>query len=335
MQRIDEVKLDYSDVLLRPKRSRLVSRSEVTLTRKFKFPHSAIEWEGIPLIASNMSTIGTFPVAKIFSSYKMLTCMHKHYTLDDWSDARWGDEDGLNWNYVIPSMGTGKSDWWNIAQLARSDYLMWLCLDVANGYSESFVKNVITARKTYPNAIIIAGNVATPEMTEELILRGADIVKVGIGPGSACTTRKVTGVGYPQLSAVLECADAAHGLDGHIIADGGCTTPGDIAKAFCAGADFVMLGGMLAGHDETGTEFFGMSSNHAQEKHNGGLKDYRASEGRKVEVEPKGPLKDTIKEILGGLRSACTYIGARELRHAPKCATFVRTTHQYNTMYGT
>ena len=331
MQRIDEVKLDYSDVLLRPKRSRLVSRSEVTLARKFKFPHSPYTWEGIPLIASNMSTIGTFRVASIFAEYEMLTCLHKHYSVVDWRDAP-----PLPWKHVIASMGTQEEDWQKIHTLHyENKSLMWLCLDVANGYSEAFIKNVIKARKTYPTAIIIAGNVATPEMTEELILRGADIVKVGIGPGSACTTRKVTGVGYPQLSAVLECADAAHGLDGHIIADGGCTTPGDIAKAFCAGADFVMLGGMLAGHDETGTEFFGMSSNHAQEKHNGGLKEYRASEGRKVEVEPKGPIKDTIKEILGGLRSACTYIGARELRHAPKCATFVRTTHQYNTMYGT
>ena len=332
MQRVEELKLDYSDVLLRPKRSRLVSRSEVTLTRKFKFPHSEHSWEGIPLIAANMSTIGTFKVAKIFAEHKMLTCVHKHYSLSEWAEA---NIDGLKWEYTIPSVGTGPKDWNRFTLLSGGGNLKWICLDVANGYSEEFARHVSMVRTKNPEAIIIAGNVATPEMTEELILRGADIVKVGIGPGSACTTRKVTGVGYPQLSAVLECSDAAHGLDGHIIADGGCTTPGDVAKAFCAGADFVMLGGMLAGHDETGTSFYGMSSDYAQEKYYGELKDYRASEGREIEyVEPKGPLKNTIKEILGGLRSACTYIGARELRHAPKCATFVRTTRQYNTMYG-
>ena len=332
MQRVEELKLGYSDVLIRPKRSRLVSRSEVTLTRHFKFPHASYTWEGIPLIASNMSTIGTFEVAKIFAEYQMLTCVHKHYSVEEWAEANIA---GLDWQYTIPSVGTGPKDWDRFTLHTNAGYMKWICLDVANGYSEEFVKRVHMARTENPDAIIIAGNVATPEMTEELILRGADIVKVGIGPGSACTTRKVTGVGYPQLSAVLECSDAAHGLDGHIIADGGCTTPGDVAKAFCAGADFVMLGGMLAGHDETGTSFYGMSSDYAQEKHYGELKEYRASEGREIEfVEPKGPLKNTIKEILGGLRSACTYIGARELRHAPKCATFVRTTRQYNTMYG-
>ena len=113
---------------------------------------------------------------------------------------------------------------------------------------------VAQVRAEFPNHTILAGNVVTGEMVEELILSGADIIKVGIGPGSVCTTRKKTGVGYPQLSAVLECADAAHGLGGHIISDGGCTCPGDVAKAFGAGADFVMMGGMLAGHDQSGGE---------------------------------------------------------------------------------
>ncbi|KKM86566.1 hypothetical protein LCGC14_1277680 [marine sediment metagenome] len=340
----NDVKLDYNNVLLRPKRSRLLSRSEVTLTRKFKFPHSPEEWEGVPIVVSNMHSIGTFPVARLLGvEYQMLTCIHKHYTLEQWIQAC---EGGLDWNHAIPSMGIGKPDWKKIesiysdgfAPIIRNEirtFFKWLCLDVANGYSQPFAENVERARNEYPESIIIAGNVATAEMTEALILHGADIVKVGIGPGSACTTRKVTGVGYPQLSAVIECADAAHGLDGHIMADGGCNDPGDVAKAFCAGADFVMLGGMLAGHDETGSEFYGMSSNKAQEKYGGELKDYRASEGREVTVERKGPLKDTIREILGGLRSACTYIGATELKHAPKCATFVRTEQQYNTVYGT
>lgn len=336
-----DVKLDYDNVLLQPKRSRLLSRSEVTLTRKFKFPHSSQTWEGVPIVAANMATIGTFQVASVFDSYDMLTCIHKHYSKDEWDDKLWKDDSPADrikiWYNIIPSMGTSRADWekmhWINVGLAQGTQ-RFLCLDVANGYSEAFIENVARARAIYPDMIIIAGNVATPEMTEELILRGADIVKVGIGPGSACTTRKVTGVGYPQLSAVIECSDAAHGLDGHIMADGGCTTSGDVAKAFCAGADFVMLGGMLAGHDETGTDFYGMSSNKAQMENGGELKDYRASEGRELTVEAKGPLKDTIREILGGVRSACTYIGARELKHAPKCATFVRVERQYNTMYG-
>ena len=339
----NDVKLDYNNVLLRPKRSRLLSRSEVTLTRHFKFPHSPETWEGVPIVAANMDTIGTFHVAKILIEYQMLTCIHKHYTIEEWSQAM---DDGFDWDYGIPSMGIGKPDWKKMetmymrgfAPIIRDKirtFFKWLCLDVANGYSQPFAENVERARNEYPESIIIAGNVATPEMTEELILRGADIVKVGIGPGSACTTRKITGVGYPQLSAVIECADAAHGVDGHIMADGGCTTSGDVAKAFCGGADFVMLGGMFSGADETGTDFYGMSSNKAQEKYGGELKDYRASEGKELTVKRKGPLKDIIKEILGGVRSACTYIGATELKHAPKCATFVRTERQYNTIYGT
>jgi GMP reductase len=202
-------------------------------------------------------------------------------------------------------------------------------------------------------------------MTEELILAGADIVKVGIGPGSVCTTRIQTGVGYPQLSAVIECADAAHGLGGHIIADGGCTCPGDVAKAFAAGADFVMLGGMLAGHDEGGgdiitktyltneidteglygdigsqikvdkqfVQFYGMSSKSANDKHFGGLKDYRSSEGRTVLVPYRGAVANTVQEILGGVRSTCTYVGAKKIKQLPKCATFIRCTQTHNSVY--
>lgn len=330
------IKLDYDNVLLQPKRSRLLSRSEVTLSRTFKFPHSPLVWEGVPIVASNMSMIGTFPVARILAEYQMLTCIHKHYSLTEWVEPlQYGQ--ALRGSLMI-SLGINQSDFDKFKKITKMFQgtvgPCFVCLDVANGYSEAFAKAVGHLRTEYPDWIIVAGNVATPEMTEELILRGADIVKVGIGPGSACTTRKVTGVGYPQLSAVIECSDAAHGLDGHIMADGGCTTSGDVAKAFCGGADFVMLGGMLAGHDETGLEFYGMSSNKAQMENGGELKDYRASEGRELIIEAKGPLKDTIREILGGVRSACTYIGARELKHAPKCATFVRVERQYNTMYG-
>tara|TARA_R110002110_G_scaffold143724_4_gene332614 strand:- start:389 stop:1069 length:681 start_codon:yes stop_codon:yes gene_type:complete len=218
--------------------------------------------------------------------------------------------------------------------------IKFLCIDVANGYSQRFATTVEQIREKYPELIIIAGNVVTGEMTEELILSGADIVKVGIGPGSVCTTRIKTGVGYPQLSAIIECADAAHGLGGHIIADGGCSSSGDVAKAFGAGADFVMLGGMLAGHDEGGGEvvdgnvqFYGMSSDTANIKHFGGLKDYRSSEGRTVRLPYKGAIKDTVQDILGGIRSACTYAGARKLKDLSKCTTFIRVNNQYNRIF--
>ena len=182
-------------------------------------------------------------------------------------------------------------------------------------------------------------------MTEALILAGADIVKVGIGPGSVCTTRKVAGVGYPQLSAIAECSDAAHGLNGHVKSDGGCSSPGDVSKAFAAGADFVMLGGMLAGHDESGGEliegddgeeyksFYGMSSAKAMETHYGEVAKHRAPEGKEVRVPYRGPLEVTIQSILGGLRSACSYVGARRIKDLPKCTTFIRVSMTTNEVF--
>merc|ERR1712217_397776 len=217
-------------------------------------------------------------------------------------------------------------------------------VDVANGYAEAFVQCIRDLRKRFPEVTIMAGNVVTKEMTEELIFSGADIVKVGIGPGSVCTTRKQTGVGYPQLSAVLECADGAHGLGGRIISDGGCTCPGDVAKACGAGADFVMLGGMLAGHEECAGEvvqegddyfkvFYGMSSDTAMKKHAGGVAEYRSSEGKTVKVPYRGPIDETVRDIMGGMRSACTYIGADKIEELPTRTTFIRVTQQLNTVF--
>jgi GMP reductase len=243
------------------------------------------------------------------------------------------------------STGTGDLDLGKINQIFDTySGLKFLCIDVANGYSEQFVDFVQNARNQFPDKVIIAGNVVTGEMVEELLLAGADIVKVGIGPGSVCTTRLKTGVGYPQLSAIIECADAAHGIGGQIISDGGCTTPGDVAKAFGAGADFVMLGGMLAGHDESGgqiverdgkqyKQFYGMSSTTAMEKHVGGVADYRASEGKTVEVEYRGPVEKTVQDILGGVRSTCTYVGAAKLKELTKRTTFIRVREQENKFY--
>lgn len=344
MPRIDnDVKLDFKDVLVRPKRSTLKSRSEVDLCRSFIFRNSGQTYDGVPVMAANMDTVGTFEMAKSFARSKCFVCIHKHYSVDAWKEFATENEGILE--HVAASTGTGEGDLKKLCDIIKAvPNIKYICVDVANGYSEHFVQFVRDVRKTFPKHTIMAGNVVTGEMVEELILSGADIIKVGIGPGSVCTTRKKTGVGYPQLSAVLECADAAHGLGGHIISDGGCTCPGDVAKAFGAGADFVMLGGMFAGHTESGGEmieengkkfklFYGMSSATAMKKHAGGVAEYRASEGKTVQIEYKGDVDATLQDILGGLRSTCTYVGAAKLKELSRRTTFIRVTQQLNEVF--
>lgn len=484
-----ELKLDFKDVLFKPKRSTLTSRKEVDLTRSLTLPHSNQIWKGIPIVAANMDTVGTIQAGQILTSMRMMVCLHKHYTEDEYVDlygwvyAKQGSEYSQYWAY---SMGISDEEFDQLCRIQHktSGKINTVCIDVANGYTERFIEFVSKVRKRFPQITIIAGNVVTAEVTEQLILAGADIVKVGIGSGcfvagtpiltdkglkpieevevgdkvmthmgreravtntfthmnknllfnvneikatpnhefyvvhksdvdklffnggsiheyakwvradeltysyylleaplyllaeitklgtesnpsgiaydleveedhsytvgerrrivhnSACTTRIQAGVGYPQLSAVIECADAAHGLGGRIMSDGGCTCPGDVAKAFGGGADFVMLGGMLAGHnenirfDDSGNSiFYGMSSETAMSKYHGGINNYRSSEGRTVVLEPRGAIKDTLQDILGGIRSTCTYIGAQELRELSKCTTFIRVSQQYNPVY--
>jgi len=337
MRILDDVKLDFKDVLFVPKRSTLRSRSDVDLNRNYVFKHSQQTFSGVPIMASNMDGVGTFEMANALQSFPLFTCLVKSYGLPDWNTYQDFDE-----NYTAISTGIGENDWTRLQSvLIAHSRIKYICIDIANGYSEYFGDFVARVRAKYPDKTIIAGNVVTADMTQELILRGADIVKVGIGPGSVCTTRKQTGVGYPQLSAIIECSDAAHGLGGHIIADGGCTNPGDVAKAFGGGADFVMLGGMLAGHNEGGGEvkdglvtFYGMSSDTAMEKHSGGVAQYRSSEGKTVSVPYRGAVENTVLDILGGLRSTCTYVGASTLKQLSKCTTFARVTQQLNTVYG-
>lgn len=372
----NDLKLDYKDVLIRPKRSTLKSRSEVTLERDFTFRNYTpdfpvnlqnLHYRGVPIMAANMDGVGTFAMADVLGAQGIFTCLVKTYTAEELIDFYYGLGSNRT-DYVAMSIGTSEADFEKLCTVYDKveDNLKYVCMDIANGYSNHFAQHVKKVRERFPHLVIIAGNVVTGEMTEELILNGADIVKVGIGPGSVCTTRIQTGVGYPQLSAVIECADAAHGLGGHIIADGGCTCPGDVAKAFAAGADFVMLGGLLAGHNEGGGEivskwyetgelipvkgkkvtefipkreqkqfvqFYGMSSKSANEKHFGGLKDYRSSEGRTVLVPYRGAVENTVQDILGGVRSACTYAGAVKLKHLSKCTTFVRCTQTHNGVY--
>jgi len=373
--RIDnDIKLDYSDVLIRPKRSTLKSRKQVRLERTFKFRNSKAEYEGVPIMAANMDGVGTFKMADTLAEQNIFTCLVKTYSVDELVEFFNIDYFGKpfqteRFKYTAMSIGTSEADFEKLTEVYKTvaeGRLKYVCMDIANGYSDHFAQHVRKVRENFPEVVIIAGNVVTGEMTEELILAGADIVKVGIGPGSVCTTRIQTGVGYPQLSAVIECADAAHGLGGHIIADGGCTCPGDVAKAFAGGADFVMLGGMLAGHNEGGgdvifkhyetnelvyelgnhlekhtkkieskqfVKFYGMSSDAANTKHFGGLKDYRSSEGREVLVPYRGAVATTIQDLLGGIRSTCTYAGAMKLKQLSKCTTFVRCTQQFNAVY--
>lgn len=363
--------LSFDRVFIKPKRSALPSRNLV-IERTFRFKHSGNVWTGVPIIAANMDHTGTVDMLNALNGYNAMTALHKFHGLEDMLDVV---NDGRSYNMWY-SIGMCENDFNQLdtfsflIKQANAQYRPNICIDVANGYTEKFVEFVATVREKYPNSTIMAGNVASYEMTEQLILSGADIVKVGIGPGSVCTTRRMTGVGAPQLSAIDECADAAHGLGGMICADGGCRHPGDIAKAYAAGADFVMLGGMLAGHDECdgeliyddagplsetivenpnfdpekknryirgfienvpiGMKFHGMSSKEAQEEHYGGVRSYRAAEGKEVVVPYRGSVQDTFQEILGGLRSTMTYIGAWRLKDIPKCATLVLTNEQLN-----
>lgn len=364
---IQDTKLDFDDVLIRPKRSTLKSRAEVCITRNFSFKYSPRELLCVPMVIANMDTVGTIPMAKALAKQQVITCLHKHYSPADYITL-YTDPSVINKNLIFYSVGTGHKDIEKMTEVfnqirQNNDNLPNICVDVANGYTEQFVKTVSHIRKLYEEVIIIAGNVVTPEMTEELIIHGkVDIVKVGIGSGSVCTTRLKTGVGYPQLSAVMECADAAHGLGGHICSDGGCKVVGDVCKAFGANSDFVMLGSMFAGCDEcegdwsyeyltslgnwqpidpknnnearkVSLKYYGMSSKDAMDKHHNGIAGYRTAEGKSVTVPYKGKAEDVLKDICGGIRSSCTYIGANKIKDFGKKTTFILVNDTHNRVY--
>jgi len=327
--RIEEgIKLDFDDVLIRPKRSDAPSRKSVELIRTFKMLHTGNLFSCLPIISANLDTVGTFAMAKALAKQQACCALHKFYSLDDLV-CFFKRPVSM---YSFFTLGIKDEDLTKLTTLtAQTGNLPQICIDAANGNTRYFVDRVRLVRKLYPNCILMAGNVATPEMVQELILEGADIVKVGIGNGSHCTTRLMTGIGYPQLSAIIECSDAAHGLGGLVCSDGGCKTSGDIAKAFGAGADFIMLGGMLAGTEECegewteeGLKVYGMSSKTAQEKYYGGVPDYATSEGLCSIIPAKGPVSNMLAEITGGLRSACTYVGTEKLKDFSKCCSFIR-----------
>lgn len=340
----EDIKLNFDDVLMEPKRSTLSSRRDVDMTRKFTFRNSGKVMNFTPIFASNMDGVGTFSMAKVLQKHQMMTVITKSTTVEQWREAV---GTGLRLQSVSVCTGTNKiwdpeaADYKNMQDVLSSfpDVKM-ITIDVANAYHQNFVDFIKQVRDEYPEKVIVAGNVVTPEMVEELIINGADMVKIGIGPGSVCTTRTMTGIGVPQFSAIVECADAANGVDGHIMADGGCVWPGDIAKAFGGGAHAVMIGGMLAGHDESEqpvvdgkVEFYGMSSDRAREKHGKRKDGYRGNEGRWISLPHRGAVEPTVEDILGGVRSSATYIGARRLKDMPKCATFVRVENNINRVY--
>jgi len=340
MKILDDVKLDFSDVLLLPKRSEYSSRSEVSLERVFKFKYSPYSWIGVPIMVANMDTTGTIEMALELQKHKVLTCLHKYYKADDLKNK------SLDPEYFAVSTGINDIDLENLYKIMEVVEPKFICIDVANGYMTRFVERCAQIREKYPDKILIAGNVCTSEGVLQLIINGkVDIVKVGIGSGSCCTTRKQTGIGMPQLSAVIECADTAHGLNAHIISDGGLQVIGDFSKAYASGADFVMSGSMFAGHNESGGElitdetgnkfkvFYGMSSTTAMEKYSGGVAKYRSSEGKTVKINYRGPVENTILDIQGGIRSCMTYLGAKKIKDIPKCATFVRVNRQLNQVY--
>jgi len=365
MRIYDDIQLDYCDVLLRPKRSALASRSDVKIEREYTFKWCPKTITATGIIASNMFTTGTFEVAREMQKQHLFCALHKHYSAEEVIDfLKKNQQEFGNNDLLFISSGVSETDFEKITTIMNTGLIGNICIDVANGYSPYLINFLHKVRSAWKDCLILAGNVVTGDMCEDLILNGADIVKIGIGPGSVCTTRKLTGVGRPQFSTVIECADSAHGVGGMVCADGGCTVPGDICKSLCAGADFVMLGGMLAGHTESAGEmvtksfqtgevdliddktcamkieekqykkFYGMSSAYAQEKHYGGMKKYRASEGKVVELLFRGPLEPTLLSILGGIRSCMTYIGAKRLKDMPKCATFYRVNRQLNTIFG-
>ena len=367
MRIINDTKLDFKDVLMQPKRSSIDSRSAVCLYRDFRFPHSKRKIKCTPIISANMDTTGSVSMNEKLSEERCLTALHKHYPAEYLINLFFNNP----MPYAFYSTGTSAKD------LEKLDYVFGslksknielpnLCIDVANGYTENFIKTCENIRRKYQDVVIMAGNVVTPEIVEELIMHGGiDIVKIGIGSGSVCTTRLKTGIGYPQLSAIIDSAEAAHRLGGHICSDGGCTTPADICKAFGANADFVMLGGMLAGTDccegdlqyeykcvnkngewwqsanpgydtekrKVSLKFYGMSSKEAMGKHNGGVADYRTSEGKCVSIPYKGLTEDTIKDILGGLRSCCTYIGSKSIKDISKNTIFIKVNRTHNDIY--
>ena len=333
-----DIKLDFSDVLICPRMTNINSRSEVNPERTIHFGKNKGSWTGVPIIISNMDTVGTIEMAKVAEKYKMITCLHKYYTSHHIESIK-----KLDNNYYAISTGIGENDIKRMNHLLENIDCRFICIDIANGYTPNFRNVCKMVREKYPNKIIMAGNIVTKEYIPILNDLGIDIIKMGIGSGSVCTTRIQTGVGYPQLSAILESKDTIKELGLRLISDGGIQNPGDVAKALCAGADFVMLGGLFSGHTECNGElvvendieyklFYGMSSDVAMKKYDGEVKKYRSSEGKCVKIKHKGSVENTILDLLGGLRSALSYINCYTVDDITN-VKFIRVNNQVNKIF--
>lgn len=367
MQIIDSVQLDFSDVLIKPRRSSIDSRSKVDITREYKFKWCPYVIKGTGIMQANMGTIGNFNVSRKMLNNGLFACLHKYHNINDLIDfyKELIDKGDDTWRRCLLAIGLRDDGIDKLRTLnEKLGVQVGVKFDVPNGYIPQVKEKVIELRKEFPEMFIMVGNVVTSDITEDLILSGADCVAVGIGPGGQCLTREQTGCGRPQLSAIIECADAAHQVGGMVCGDGGITCPGDLGKAFGAGADFIMIGSMFAGtleadgdivskwiftgeyepaDDGSGFEphlelkefkkFYGMSSTLAQETFGNGKPKYRASEGRVTLVPYAGDIDGVIEELLGGLRSTMTYIGAWKLKNIPKQCTFYKVHNQLNRTY--
>lgn len=332
----NDIKLDFSDVRLVPRFSSIDSRSKVNLIKQLDTPISRQRLDTVGIIAANMDGVGTIDVAHTLAQHGVMTAIHKNYSEDEL--INFFNNPGSQLSFY--SMGISDADYEKFNRVKAQAPIDMVCIDVANGYMDAFYEFILRIRFENPIITIMAGNVVTPEAVKKAYDSGADIVKLGIGPGAMCTTRTQTGVGYPQLSCIMDCVAAADECGIYLCSDGGCTNPGDVAIAFAAGADFVMLGTMLAGTDEGGGDvvdnkvmFYGMSSKTANNKHFGGLKDYRSSEGRTTMLPYKGTMDGVIGNILGGIRSACTYNGAHNLSMLPHVAKGIRVNNTHNRSF--
>ena len=362
-QILSEVYLDYSDILIRPKMGiNLNSRKDVNLQRLFKFKHGQTR-TGLGVFNANMATVGNFVIAKKLLLKGMFATIHKHYTMDEIggfiTSAR---QENIPLDNLFITIGLKNIDD-EIQKLKdlESKY-DWksprnICIDAPNFYIQKALDVLSRVRADFPDAVIMAGNIASGDICLKL-LDYADIIKCGIGSGSACLTRKQTGCGTPMVSLILECADIAHSVGGHICADGGIVDVGDICKALCLNADFVMAGGMFAGTDEAEgdviekhyetseiidgkpviqtkyfKQYYGMSSEYANNKFAGGMGNYKTSEGRELLIPYTGALDKILQDITGGIASCCTYIGATSVKHLSKCATIIQVHNQLNKVF--
>jgi len=328
------VKLDFDDVLIVPQFSDITSRQQVKVETSIQGKWGA-RISGVPIIAANMDGVGTFSMHHALKKFNAFTAITKHHTLADWVHQH-------DVSHAFITIGLNDNE----MEMAFDIVKVWkdrtdvftpkIVIDVANGYMNSFYDFISKVRNHIPDAFIMAGTVVTPEAVERCIMSGADLARVGIGTGAVCTTRRVTGVGYPQFSALQECVPAAESVGGGVQSDGGCVFPGDFSKALAAGAKMVMAGSVFAGHDESEQEirdgkvtFYGMSSHAAQQRHNQ-VKNYRASEGRVVQLPYKGLVEHTMSDILGGIRSTCAYVGALNISELPNKAKFIQVNNQLN-----